>query len=105
MLTLEVDVGSLSSGSVCSHGQMVLFDDRVGGAVASLGAVGFQVGFCGFAAPAFTPPNLYDSSHGFLWQSADDMRSRRLVDQPRPSFPLEPHLPIMNCALGHRSVG
>ena len=87
------------------HGQMVLFDDHVDGGVADLDAVSFQVGFDGFAAPAFTLSNLYDSGDGFLWQSMDDAWSSRLVDQPRPSFPLEPHLPIMNCTLGHHSVG
>ena len=48
------------------HGQMVLFDDSVDGAVADLEDESFQVGFYGFAATAFTPPNLYDSGHGFL---------------------------------------
>jgi len=43
------------------HGEMVLFDDRVDGAVADLDAVSLQVGFYGFAAPAFTLSNLYDS--------------------------------------------
>ena len=83
---------------------MGLFDDRVDGAVAELDAVSFQVGFYGFAAPAFTPPNLYDSGDGFLWQSMDDAQSPRLVDQPRPSFPLEADSPIMNCTLRRHSV-
>ena len=105
MRTLEASVGSLSSGSVCMHGQMVLFDDRMDGAVADLDAASFQVGFYGFAAPAFTPPNLYDSGHGFLWQPMDDAWSPRLVDEPHPSFPLEADPPIMNCTPGHHSVG
>jgi hypothetical protein len=84
---------------------MVLFDDRVDGAVADLDAASLQVCFDDFTAPAFTPPNLYDSGDGFLWQSVDDAWSPRLVDQPRPSFPLEADPPIMNCTLGHHSVG
>jgi hypothetical protein len=54
--------------------------------MADLDAVSFQVGFYGFAAPAFTLSNLYDSGDGFLWQSLGGVRSPRLVDQPPNPF-------------------
>ena len=56
--SLEAGVGSLSSRRVRAHRQVVLFEDRVDGAVADLDAASFQVCFDGFAAPAVCSSDL-----------------------------------------------
>jgi len=104
MCSLESDECSLSSGPVRLGDETIRLEDCVDASMADLDALSLQVGFDGFAAPAFTPPNLYDPGHGFLWQAMNSVRSPRRIYQPHPSVPLEPKPPVINRTFGHHDV-
>lgn len=66
MIALESDECSLSSRLVRSSDQTIRLGDSVDAPMADLDPLSFQIGFYGFTAPIFKPPNLHDPGHGFL---------------------------------------